>query len=193
MNASYNAAPTAAPTSLLSAAPALAAMTPIGSDPAWARIHATFHAADAEQRARYKVFAAREAEWDAGKSDREPEPPPIASPDLDTSLPLQEALAAAVGPEWVERWEAREAEHKAWKACDDAAYAAFIGDTETRWEAADAACGEALRALIEYPVASLSALAEKAAVITARFGELIDGDDAKVLVADIRRLAGKEA
>lgn len=175
------------------AATATSATIPTEPDPAWDRIYTAFQSADANQRALYSVFAAREAEWDAGKAEREPEPKPIESPEFDTSLPLQEALTAAVGPEWLASWEAREAEQNAWKARDDAGYAAFIGDTETRWEAADAACNEALRALIEYPVASLSALAEKAAVITARFGDLIDGDDAKILVADIRRLAGMEA
>lgn len=185
--------PIAACPSPASAASVIPLKILVEAEPVWDRVYSAFQAADAEQRALYSVFAAREAEWDAGEADRDPEPQQIASPDFDASLPMNDALAAAVGPEWVSRWETRDAERKAWQQRDDAAYATFIGDTETRWEAANAACDEALRTLIEYPVGSLSALAEKATVITARFGDMIDGDDAQVLIADIRRLAEKEA
>lgn len=173
-------------------APAFTAV-PSSADADWTRLYAAYRSAEAEEKACCRIFGAREDAWDAGNALREPEPQPLESPPFDMSLPLAEALAAAIGPDWEERWEAREGERKAWKVRDDAAYAAFIGDTEARWEAADAVCDKALKALLAHPVVSLSALAEKAQVITERFGDMVDGDDAKVLIADIRRLAGGEA
>ncbi|KQM98757.1 hypothetical protein ASE78_05890 [Sphingomonas sp. Leaf25] len=170
-----------------------AGAAPAVSDPEWDRLYAAYRAAQVEEVERLAVFAPLDDAWGPGSALCEPEPTRPTIAPYDMSLPIGEAIAVAAGPDWEARWEAYEADKAAWKARDDAAYAAHVGDTGDRYEAACDACSAAVTALMGHPVATLSALAEKAELILTRYGDTVDGDDAKTLIADIRRLAAGEA
>lgn len=69
----------------------------------------------------------------------------------------------------------------------------IMGDTEDRWEAAHSKTCNIANEVCEYPVASFSALAEKADVLCQQWGDELEHAEAFALANDIRRLAKKEA
>ncbi len=177
----------------LSACPAPAPAAPSASDPMWDRLLAAYNAAEAEQLTCHAAFMVRERAWDAAAPARTTRPTPPPSPRFDHSMTLDEIHATTAAPEWKTRWAAYEAEVQAWDERNRAAHNAALGGTEKAWEDADGAAAVAFHEVRNYPVASLSALAEKAEAMTERYGNCLEADDALSLIADIRRLAGREA
>lgn len=177
----------------IAACGASALPTPAGSDPVWDRLYALYRAAEVEEAERLRVFSALDDAWATIRATREPEPTTPSLGPIDKSLPLSALIEQTDAPEWKATWADYEADKAGWKARDDAAYAAHVGDTGDRYEAASDVCSASADALIAHPVATLGALAQKAELITTRYGDIVDGDDAKALIADIRRLAGREA
>ncbi len=177
----------------IAACPAPATASIAGSDPEWQRLLAAYNAAEADQLARHAAFMVRENAWEASDMARAPRPVAPQSPPFDKSMPLAAILATTETPEWGSRWAAHEAEVQAWVESRRAGRAVAIGDTEKTWEAADDAAALAFYEVRAYPVTSLSALAEKADAMVARYGTGLEANDALALAADIRRLAGKEA
>lgn len=177
----------------IAACGASALPTSAGSDPVWDRLLAAYNAAEAEQLTRWAAFTVRDTAWDAAAPTRATRPTPPPSPRFDHSMTLDEIHATTAAPEWKALWAAYEAEAQAWDERNRAERADALGNTEQAWEDADGVTALAFHEVRNYPVASLLALAEKAEAMTERYGNCLEADDALALIADIRRLAGREA
>jgi hypothetical protein len=88
-----------------------------------------------------------------------------------------------------------EERHEAWRAIgepDKEAQDAFMGEIGVTYPAASDATCAAMLAVKNYPVPTLTLLAEKGALLQEFFGEMLEGGDAEVLIADIKRIADQE-
>jgi hypothetical protein len=176
----------------IAAAPvAAAAAFPIEPTPdrtEWDRLCATFREARAEQTRLAVLEDDLSFQWNW--SERAPEQPNLGP--LDKSLSLNELVAQCQTPEWEAQWVAYKAAHANWTAREKAAKAAFMGDVEDRYSNALDAETEALCAVKAYPVSTLAMLAEKGALLVEAYDGNLEGGEAEILIADIRRLAAQE-
>ncbi len=161
-----------------------------GVDPEWSRLLAAYTAAEADQVARHAAFADQDEAWDAERTPRPVAPEP---PAFDQSMSLAAIVATTSTLEWKARWAAYEADAKEWDRRNAAARTEAVGNAEDAWEAADDVATDAFMAVRSYPVTTLAALAQKADAMTARYGGDLEASEALALIADIRRLAGREA
>lgn len=171
------------------AAASAVAVAPAPDRAEWDRLCDAFRDARAEETRLAVVEDDMSDRW-----NKQPRAPAPQQPDfgpLDKSLSLNALVAQCKTPEWKAQWAAYEAAHAEWKERSTADKAAFMGDIEDRYSDACDAASEALSAVKAYPVSTITMLAEKGALLVEAYDGNLEGGEAEILIADIRRLASQ--
>lgn len=182
-----------APAIIACATSAVAAL-PVGPRTEWDKVVAAFRAAHKAEQELFVVHGECEDRWlaRAAEIDKDKPQKPESGP-IVTSMTLDEIHAKGQAPEWKARWAAYEADKAAWQVHRDAEEAAIMENIEGKTEQAQDNSFEAFVRVRDYPVGSLAILAEKAALMHERYDGNLEGSEALALMADIKRLAAREA
>lgn len=182
-----------APAIIACATSAVAAL-PAGLRTEWDKVVAAFRAAHKAEQELFVIHGECEGRWlaRAAEIDKDKPQKPESGP-IVTSMTLDEIHAQGQAPEWKARWAAYEAAKAAWQAHRDAEEAAIMVEIEGKTEQAQDDSFETFVRVRDYPVTSLAMLAEKAALMHERYDGNLEGSEALALMADIQRLAAREA
>lgn len=177
----------------LSACPAPAPASIAGSDPEWDRLCAVYECARRDMQDRMAAFNERERGWAAAGGFAEPMPVEPFLADNAASMTSAELVAAVRSPGWVARCESYNADVAAWNARKRDAERVAIGEAEDAMTKAEGVATLAFVAMRDHRAPTLAALATKTEYMAERYGDDYEASEAHALIADIRRLAGKEA